>query len=84
MKIKPEHLEKIKTAMSKTMARPDYNQAKENYKARGLSKKRFAWDVFNWEDIDGMRPCEFSCKELYSYLNDSHIETAILRIVGEY
>lgn len=74
MKMKKEHYEQIKTAMEKVMARePD---SKEKYKKANLSKTRYAWDAFHIT-------C-FSSNVLYEYLNDDHITTALLKIVGEY
>jgi len=49
---------------------------KDKYKLAGLTKERFAWDIL-WES-------KFDVSPLYDYLNDSHIQTALFKIVGEY
>jgi hypothetical protein len=56
--------------------------AKQSYLDRGLSLKRFAWDCLHAAKIDGRSGIEFVCGELYNYLNDTHIDTALLRIVS--
>ena len=47
------------------------------YAAAGLSEKRLAWDVLR-ASIGDKGICA-----LYSYLNDSHIETAALKAIRE-
>ena len=75
MKITTQHYDKLKTEMDKVVN----DDVKATYKANGLSKIRFAWDV-----LHAIVPIDFVCKDLYEYLDDSHINTAILRIVGKY
>lgn len=48
------------------------------YLEKGHNEKRIAWDLFNYAV-----PILFVTNHLYTYLNDSHIETAILRISKE-
>lgn len=74
MKMKKEHYEQIETAMKEVMTK--YPDLKEKYKKSEKSKKRYAWDIF------GATKPQFV--ELYEYLYDSHITTALLKIVGEY
>jgi len=65
-----EHLEKLKVEKEK------YNSIKD-------INKRLRWDCFwaafhhNAEEKNNL------IKELYSYLNDEHIDTALKKIVGE-
>lgn len=47
------------------------------YKAKGLSERRFRWDVFHACVSRGL----VSSHSLYSYLNDSHIDTALKSVV---
>lgn len=82
MKMKKEHYEKIKKAMEEAIAK--YPKEKEFYKEQNFSKERYAWDIYHASVIDGIPSSKYSCKVLYEYLNDSHITTALLRIVGEY
>jgi hypothetical protein len=42
----------------------------------GHSRQRYAWDML-WAS-------GYDTSVLYEYLNDSHIETALFKIVGEY
>jgi len=74
MKMKKEHYDKIKKALSPLIA-----SNKENYKREGLSKVRFAWDLFYACPL----PLEVR-QDIYQYLNDSHIQTALFRIIGDY
>ena len=46
---------------------------RDEYSAAGLSEVRFVWDLFH--------ASKYPSRDLYRYLNDSHIETALLRIV---
>jgi hypothetical protein len=52
---------------------------KEVWQKAGLSKERFAWDMF-WKSTFA----EAFLNNVYDYLSDSHIETALYKIVGEY
>lgn len=44
------------------------------YKRNGLSHERYRWDVFHVSKIYK--------KPLYEYLDDSHIDTALRKILG--
>lgn len=52
----------------------------ENYQTikAESKKKRLAWDMVRACNLN-----QFVCDELYKYLNDSHIETALLKIIHE-
>ena len=64
----------------------DYNELKKAmvinddlkafYKRYGRSKERFAWDMLHISFYD--------TNKLYKYLNDSNIQTALFKIIGEY
>ena len=71
MKIKPEDYQALAVALSKHNLAEAYYQ----YEQKGLSPERFRWDMLHFSGFD-TRP-------LYSYLNDSHIDTALKRIVWE-
>ena len=55
--------------------RGEFTAWKDRYKVDGLSDERFRWDCLH---ISGFNTCSF-----YAYLNDSHIDTALKRIVTE-
>lgn len=71
MKIKTEDFavleSKIKDLLSK------HPEAAKQYKDKELSHKRFRWDVFH--AIGG--------NNLYAYMNDEHIDTALRAILGK-
>lgn len=72
MKIQPEHYRTLQDAVwAVVKARPD---AWAVYQERGWSAKRFRWDVLR---AAGLMP--WVCDELYLYLNDEHIYTALRR-----
>ena len=72
MKMKPEHREHIREAVVKFNT--DFHRSR--YAAAGLSDMRFCWDCVNAAGLTG-----WICSELYSYLNDEHIETALRSII---
>lgn len=45
--------------------------------AAGMSEKRWRWDLLY---VAKLTP--FVCNELYPYLNDTHIDTALRKITG--
>lgn len=69
-----QHYDTLKAGMAKVI---DVD-IRASYETAGLSRTRFAWDA-----LYASVPSSFICKKLYKYLDDSHIEAAILRIVGE-
>jgi len=76
MKIKPEHYSYIKHAID---ALPKDKVAQHKAKELGKDKaKRFRWDLFH-----AARLSRFASDELYGYLNDDHIDTALKGIVKE-
>lgn len=52
--------------------RPLILQAMPEYKAAGLSDKRLRWDAIYRAGLS-----HWICDNLYSYLNDDHIDTAL-------
>lgn len=76
MKIKPEHLEHMRAAIAPLLAK--HPEAPAQYKAAGLTPERYRWDVLH---AAGLTP--WICKNLYSYLNDSHVDTALRAIMPE-
>lgn len=76
MKIKPEHLQKLREVIEEVVKnRPE---ALAQYKAAGLSHKRYRWDV-----LYAAKQNDFVCNTLYRYMNDDHLDTALQRILGK-
>lgn len=84
MKIKPDHFEHLKKAVSETLAIHNANgelvAAYERGEFHNSDKtqdlqKRFCFDV-----LYGAGLTKFVCDTLYSYLNDEHIYTALRAI----
>lgn len=75
MKIRPEHIVFMTHAIGNASKAP----TAATYKAYGLSAMRWRWDVAR---SAGLIP--FFCSTLYSYANDTHIDTALKHILGEY
>lgn len=72
IKMKPEHVEHMREAFAKWDT--DYHRAR--YAAAGHTTKRYQWDLVR---AAGLMP--WLCDTLYPYLNDTHIQTALDRIV---
>lgn len=75
MKMKPEHYRYLK---EKIDAMPNKEIVYKYYREHGLNDERYRWDLL------------LSCNliawihdNLYGYLNDSHIDTALRRILKE-
>lgn len=80
MKIKPEHFKILKDACEIVIAKHPDTYAQ--YQAEGLSNMRFNWDVLHASCIEGVSGNAWICRNLYDYLNDEHINTALARILG--
>lgn len=72
MKITSAHLETLRA----TIAPHDTDEKRADYVAAGLSTVRYQWDLVR---VSGA--LQFVCSDLYKYLNDSHIQTALNNIV---
>ena len=76
MKMTNEHFayleKKIKEVINEN---PDmYDQ----YMSEGLNHMRYNWDLLWMADLT-----TFTCNDLYEYLNDTHINTALRKITGK-
>lgn len=81
MKMSTAHFVTLKAACEKVLS--DSPDAREAYRAQGLSDKRFRWDVLHAARINGEPSYRFTCDILYpAGLNDAHIDTALRLIVG--
>ena len=74
MKIKPEHVNHIRTEMMRSGSTPTL----QSYLAHGLSEKRWRWD---WcYRTPGLN--KWICDNIYPYANDDHLDTALRQITG--
>lgn len=80
MKIKPEHYTKLESALCDTVAKNP--GVKDSYRKQGLAPMRYNWDALWATRFDGMSAGQWLHDNLYPYLNDDHINTALARILG--
>jgi len=78
MKITPEHYAILETALKATLAK--YPLIPSDYAAAGLSPMRLRWDLLRAARIGDVNGIRWACDNLYSYANDSHIDTALRHI----
>lgn len=76
MKIKPEHQQQLMHAIYRSM---QGMETLEEYKAHGLTAKRWRWDLLWRAQRVGYLPERFIEDVLYTYCNDEHIDTALRR-----
>lgn len=76
MKIKPEDYEHLKSAIA--LIPRDKALAHKALTLGSDKERRFRWDL-----LYKARLSPWICDNLYSYLNDSHIDTALKKIVLE-
>lgn len=77
MKITPQDFDKLKGFIEPVMMRlpvAEYRTANPQF-----SDKRVRWDYFHGAGKDALR---FLCDHLYTYMNDTHMDTALKAIVG--
>lgn len=72
MKMKPEHYSHIEQAVKKD----DNAFHRSRYAAAGFSDTRYRWDLVRHAGL-----MTWICDTLYAYLNDTHIDTALRRII---
>lgn len=80
MKIKAEDLRQIAMGFARIQDGERFREALVASINAGYSDIRIAWDCFRLMKIDG-DSIKWTCDHLYSYLNDTHITTAL---VSEY
>jgi hypothetical protein len=88
MKIKEEHYDVLKKAISGVLQ--SHPMADREYHTRGLSAKRYRWDLLHAAKV---RICDtrnaFGTEPnaiyfpVYDYLDDTHIDTALRAVVRE-
>ena len=86
MKIKPEHYNLIKSAMEgvkdKIPAHIEYLKKPENLIKIKDFDMRLRWDWLRYA-MNELPTTKFNWSDIYSYLNDDNIDTALKKIVGE-
>lgn len=80
MKIKPEHYAVLKQAVDSVLERVP--NIRSEYQAKGLSDKRYRWDLLYATKIKIGDGRGMSGLPLYEYMDDTHIDTALRAITG--
>ncbi|HET8689718.1 MAG TPA: hypothetical protein VFM18_24190 [Methanosarcina sp.] len=78
LKIKPEHYEVLKNAFQDLNKQMNLDHVKSQYMTTGHTELRFRWDMFWYIKMSG-----WVCRELYPYLTDDHIDSALRKIFEE-
>ena len=75
MKMKQEHYDYLEKKINAVIENDPFMY--NAYMDEGLSHMRYNWDLL-WEaDLT-----DFTTNDLYKYLNDTHIDTALRKITG--
>lgn len=72
MKMQPSHFAHLQQALAPL----DTDFHRSRYAAAGLSTRRYQWDMVRHAGL-----MSWLCDTLYPYLNDTHIQTALNKIV---
>lgn len=72
LKMKPEHVARIEAAITPI----DTEANRTRYAAAGLTDKRYRWDL-----LSAALGSIWICDELYKYIDDTHIDSALRAIV---
>ncbi len=89
MKIKPEHYATVKLSIEtliKSFVETHGSQALDRYALRLKDSKAQVRDMqkrFRWDLLYTAVSSNWICDNLYSYMDDSHIDTALRSIVDE-
>lgn len=78
MKIKPQHYAYLKRAISCHLENRDALSIETQYRDAGFTPKRFRWDC-----LHGAKLSKWICDNIYSYCDDSHVDTAMRKIMVE-
>jgi hypothetical protein len=82
MRITKEDYAKLKKLVDVVLEKEP--TAKAEYIADGKSQTYFCWDVYHKVSSQATVTEKFWLHDLYSYLNDDHLETALKHITGKY
>jgi len=72
MRMTPSDLRHLQTAIGAVLE--THRGLDTLYRERGLPHMRYRWDI--------LHASRFDTRQLYSYLNDDHIDTALRSILG--
>lgn len=78
MKILPEHYNYLKSAIEAATVDKPMAEHEGNYRTQGLTSKRFRWDCLYVAKLS-----TWICDNLYTYADDSHVDTALRSIMRE-
>ena len=79
MKVKPEHYEHMRDAIQAVAHRiPATKEAIASDSRVKDAAKRLRWDMCYMAGLN-----KWICDNLYSYMDDTHIDTALRRIMSE-
>ena len=81
MKINPDHYTTMYECIQYAREH-DIRMMKLELDSEGLTDKRVRWDILRHTLIEGKPGITWICDNLYSYLDDSHIDTALRSITG--
>lgn len=83
LKIKPQDMQVLQAAFANITDKLEI--AKPDYVARGLSHKRFRWDALRATRLNvfGDGAGSHGDLNLYAYMNDDHIDSALRAILGD-
>lgn len=79
MKISAEHYQTLCYAIYRAQ---QGMETRAEYAEHGHTAKRWRWDLLWRAKRVGYLPNRFIEDQLYSYINDDHIDTALRRITG--
>lgn len=84
MKMQKEHYEQLKTMIEQSLAINDKTifEIQETYECSDLSEKRMRWDLL-YSVPYKQRSEWFDKNEIYKYLDDDHIDTALRQLTKE-
>lgn len=80
LKMKPEHLAKLAEFIKPL----DTEANRQRYRDRDVPKAENVknWDMrYRWGLFNAAGTCKWCCDELYPYLNDGHIDSALKSLV---
>lgn len=79
MKITSSHFDHLRSLIEPL----DTTERRAEYKSKGLTDTRYRWDLtYLSGHASNPESCtRFICDTLYSYMNDSHVDTALRSIV---
>lgn len=82
MKMQPKHYAELRAAFAAVSDK--IKESAPQYRAASLTEKRLAWDAARCGfRAMGLQFDRWICDDLYPYLNDAHIDTAVMKALRE-